>query len=64
MSKRHDRTFARQFDERLATMETKLKNLAAVIDDGHLPGDHEQALRVASLMDDVSVRLRRLSSNP
>jgi hypothetical protein len=62
MSKRRDKTFAQQFDERLGTMETKLKNLASVIDEGHVPEDREQALRVASLMKDVSAELHRLGS--
>ncbi len=62
MSKRKDRTVAQQLDERVATMETKLKNLASVIDEGHVPGDKEQALRVAQLMSDVSAKLVKLGS--
>ncbi len=44
-------------------METKLKNLVSVMDDGHTPADGEQALRVAALMQDVSERLHRLGSS-
>jgi hypothetical protein len=62
MSKRKDRTVGRQLDERLATMETKLKNLDAVIDEGHVPGDPDQARRVAQLMNDVSAKLVKLAS--
>jgi hypothetical protein len=62
MSKRKDRTVGRQLDERVATMETKLKNLASVIEEGHVPGDTEQALRVAQLMNEVSAKLTKLAS--
>jgi hypothetical protein len=62
VSKRKDRTVGRQLDERLGTMETKLNNLAAVIAEGHVPGDKDQALRVAELMNDVSAKLVKLGS--
>lgn len=62
MSKRRDKTNAQQLDERLATMETKLKNLETIIGEGHRPGDPEQALRVASLMKDLGARLDALAS--
>jgi hypothetical protein len=63
VSKRKDRTVARQLDERLATMETKLNNLASVIEEGHVPDDKEQAIRVAALMSDLSARLHKLGSS-
>ena len=63
MSKRRDKTAAQQLDERLGTMETKLRNLASVIDAGHAPANKEQALRVASMMRDLSAQLLRLGSS-
>lgn len=63
MSKRKDRTHAAQLDERIATMETRLKNLVSVIGEGHLPGNKDQALRVAALMQDVGAQLHTLASS-